>query len=75
MPEESVEWNEYRRLVLQTLKELKEADAAIEALARENKDDITILKTKMVMSASMAGILAGVASSVIGGLIIWFLTK
>jgi len=64
------EWREYRRLIIATLRELREDDIKIEFIARSTKEEVVVLKTKMMIYAGVVGTITGFAATIIGALMI-----
>jgi hypothetical protein len=71
---ENRSWQEYRRLVLHEIKRHEDTLSDHDARITKNNTDITVLKTQAAVWGAISGLIAGLVTTVIGGLILWAIT-
>jgi len=69
------DWNEWAIYVLETLKELKEQHVESDKIVNKLVTSIKVLETRMTQRAAMTGGLVGLATSLIVGMLIYFITR
>ena len=69
------DWNAWAIYVLETLKELKEQHVESDKIVNKLVTSIKVLETRMTQRAAMTGGIVGLATSLIVGTLIYFITR
>jgi len=69
------DWNEWAIYVLETLKELKEQHVESDKIVNKLVTSIKVLETRMTQRAALSGGLVGLATSLVVGLLIYFISR